>query len=560
VRVIRLPKEATKHGDCVHRIWFTPDHRQLVVLLGHGEGAVALGWLDFASGGLIELLRVSGEAHGCAAPSPEFSADHRYLTYPFEDSLKGEIAVVDRTRPKAQVVLEGPRGPVLHEHYSHVTFSPDGRFLIGAGPMRGHDPVWPIHRWATAQALTAKQQRVRPVPDTEIRCRSLSPLGVAVSPEGRYLATVTRELIVVWDFASGELLAELELPAGAPTNGTVYDQLLQFSPDGRVLIVGGAALAAIDVASWELREFDTDTECCGLAMHPDSRLVATVNRSEDVRIWDLATGEMKSLQCPETSLFGCLAMAADGSSVVAGGEDGCLVQWDLQPAQRVTPTIAAAEPTPSGKIQHDVFGEIEYDANEEAWIGRHTLPVFAQYGRSLPRDFNGVEEPSPEFLQGIFPVQIKDPRQAGPSTAQVNAFRYFLDREAEVCRTVMEQVLKAHHAVCHGHLDWLVTWLRNYRESRVWGWLAQFLRPECKTTADLPNFVRCKHVEISRLKSGEYAYIAFQFVTIWYEFDLNDEGEGLSVVYHPINKAFWGDGGAVYEVTDAENWDEIDAA
>lgn len=330
MHILQLPAEATQRGGVVHRLWLTPDPRQCVVLLGNDEGANTVCWIDRAGGSLLDRLHVGDDEHDSAVPAPEFSADHRYLALPDAAGRRAGLAVVDRARPApARVVLEGPHGVGPLEQYGCVTFSPDGTFLVAACSVGANTGVWPIHRWAIAEALAANQERLRPEPDTEIRCRAaFGPVGVAVSPDGKYLAALTYDgaLGLVWEFATGELLAELELPAGVARRLTATGHPLRFSPDGRTLAVAGAELAVFDVPSWELRhQLETDSEVCGLAYHPEGQRLATVDNAAEVLLWDVATGAAESLPCPDAGLLQALAFASDGATLVAGGEQGRLV-------------------------------------------------------------------------------------------------------------------------------------------------------------------------------------------------------------------------------------------
>jgi len=189
-------------------------------------------------------------------------------------------------------------------------------------------------------------------------------------------------------------------------------------------------------------------------------------------------------------------------------------------------------------MRHDVFGEIEYNADEQAWTGVCTLPVFAGYGK-LPPDDHRIGEAAPEFARGQFALTIQDDEGIGPFPQQVDAVRFLLEHEAEVCDAVMTELVEA----C-GQSGGMLRWLNARRESRLWGWLARLVGPEYKTADDLKQAVRCNRVEVSREYVEAYAYIAFHFDTI---FGIESE-HGLSVVYQPEIGASWGDGSAIYEL------------
>jgi hypothetical protein len=189
-------------------------------------------------------------------------------------------------------------------------------------------------------------------------------------------------------------------------------------------------------------------------------------------------------------------------------------------------------------MQHTIFGEIVYESDEEAWLGTCPLPVFAEYGRLAPDDHR-LMEPAPEFERGAFAFIVQDPDCNGPTEPQANAFRYLLDREADVCRAVMTELVNG--IGMHGGI---IHWLNERRESRFWGWLAWLVGPEYKTPEDLKQAARCINFEVSRQSNGAYAYIAFYFQTV---FGIEIE-HGLSVVFHPDSGTFGGDASAIHDL------------
>lgn len=186
-------------------------------------------------------------------------------------------------------------------------------------------------------------------------------------------------------------------------------------------------------------------------------------------------------------------------------------------------------------MRHDVFGEIAYSEEDEAWTGTCSLPVFAEYGKPGP-DLAALDDPPPEFARGQFAFTVHDSEHAGPTEQQANAFRHLLEHEADVCRAVMTALVDA----C-GQKGGILRWLNERRGSRLWGWLARLVGPEYKTPEDLKPAVRCSCFEVGREPVDAYANIAFHFDTI---FGIEAE-HGLSVVYHPEQGTFWGDASAI---------------
>ena len=189
---------------------------------------------------------------------------------------------------------------------------------------------------------------------------------------------------------------------------------------------------------------------------------------------------------------------------------------------------------------HNVFGEIEYDRKDPHWEGTCKLPVFAEYGRE-PHSIV-LDEPDDAFRSGVFPLRIEDYTGDGPSERQVSAFRHLQREEQSVCREVMTELLQSYLE----SRGWARTDTRWALWNRIVSWAAG---KEYETIEELKPAVRCIGVEVSALCLGEYAYIGFDFAAEW------DDEHGLAVVYHPTNGTFWGNGIAIGDITEADNFD-----
>ena len=101
-----------------------------------------------------------------------------------------------------------------------LAFSPDGRYLA-------------------ALNITPDQSAVLDVETGQIRFTltgaSPTTTGIAFSPDGKRIATVSYEDLRVWDATTGRRILIIRLPAR-----TFFDSVA-FSPDGHWLAAGGAA-------------------------------------------------------------------------------------------------------------------------------------------------------------------------------------------------------------------------------------------------------------------------------------------------------------------------------
>jgi WD40 repeat protein len=134
-----------------------------------------------------------------------------------------------------------------------------------------------------------------------IRSEKLHTLAVALSPDGRLLATggivhrSSREKVVdppvrLWELASGQEVATLQGHAESTL-------CLAFSPDGRLLASGSGD-----------RWSDDD---------------------HTVRIWDVATArELRRFEA-HRGMVNAIAFTPDGRSVVSASEDATALVWEI---------------------------------------------------------------------------------------------------------------------------------------------------------------------------------------------------------------------------------------
>jgi hypothetical protein len=143
-----------------------------------------------------------------------FSPDGKQL---LSASWDGTIKVWDVSGGPARITLMGHQGAVRR-----LRCAPDGKVFASAG-FDGSVRIWDAKTFKCLRHWAAHAEGVQ--------C-------LAFSPCGRYLATAARPVrpapaeIVLWDWNRGQVQARLEGPHGAVLS-------LDFSPDGRMLAVGG---------------------------------------------------------------------------------------------------------------------------------------------------------------------------------------------------------------------------------------------------------------------------------------------------------------------------------
>jgi WD40 repeat protein len=154
-----------------------------------------------------------------------------------------------------------------------------------------------------------------------------SPHSYSLSPDGRWLATGTfhGQGPCIWDAQSGKLLQDLEIDNSRTC----------FSPDGRVLLIGGTEwYRFLEAGTWrELHRLATGSSQ-GVpnqaAWSVDGRLLAIGQRRRQVRLLDGRTWEpIVDLTSPHESAHSEIQFSPDGRRLVICRPTGPVEMWDL---------------------------------------------------------------------------------------------------------------------------------------------------------------------------------------------------------------------------------------
>ena len=196
-------------------------------------------------------------------------------------------------------------------------------------------------------------------PERQLQIKSETTLGLAVSSNGKYLATsggrenglpqggarmairmaagpgappavAKPELITLWELETGK---ELRTFAGHKEVVNV----LAFSPNSLLLASGSAdktvRLWNVGTGEEQMQLIGHSAPIVGLAFHPNGKTLASASDDGSVRLWDLRTGhEIRSIQAHESTLNG-LAFAPDGRSVATccgRRGSGSMALWDAE--------------------------------------------------------------------------------------------------------------------------------------------------------------------------------------------------------------------------------------
>jgi tetratricopeptide (TPR) repeat protein len=208
-----------------------------------------------------------------------FSPDGRFLVSASGDWIP--VKLWDLSSGKVQRTFEkkDPRksGPYELQRVGAigVAFSPDNRFLVSCGEET-------IALWDLS---TGNESRV-----LEEGARS-----VAFSPDSHLLASCVGKTVKLWDLSSGRILRTFQYTGVFSVNRDWTAQSVAFSPDGRFLASIAVDLLSWSVVLWDLssgRVLRTHEGMRRAAFSPDGRSFATAKDTQGVGIafWDLSSG------------------------------------------------------------------------------------------------------------------------------------------------------------------------------------------------------------------------------------------------------------------------------
>lgn len=189
-----------------------------------------------------------------------------------------------------------------------VRFSPDGKnlaFLCGG----------------KAAVLDLESDKIR----AEVGIGSAVIEDVAFSPDGATLAIATfNPSVQLWDIATGKMVR------GIDDHGKTFAGALAFSRDGRMLASGswdriilsdpktGKLLGRLEAKMQSIND---------LAFTPDGKSLLSRSQDAVIRIWDVATGKVRSTLDRTDGWYG-MALSRDGK-IVAGGDGSSIRVWDV---------------------------------------------------------------------------------------------------------------------------------------------------------------------------------------------------------------------------------------
>lgn len=398
---------------------FSPDGQKLATVDNRGRLHV---W-NVSTGAELYSIEAHPGNHGATAVA--FSDDGKWLASGGSDgavrisSTEGghELLSFDTLPPTQRLGGGGYQGIFPPGCVAALSFSPDGNYLaIGIAQQLvrtriGKTLVWDVHR----------NQPVRWLDEPEGFLSSL-----AYTPDGKQLlsggnSTVPREKLGkpypyleahvvklrVWDPAGGQMIRQFTTPEKEPGLGAIA-----LSRDGRILATGydqkilvwdfdsGSILRSIEVPKWRGGR--------SLAISPDGRVVCAP-LDNTLGLWSTATGESLLADAPShTSFVNAVGYVSGGNAIVTSG-DATVRVWDATTGRQkwsqrfggdayvnalaVSPDgmlIAAGGQTEQGeaglRVYQSATGEVKYfiPMFRKKWYANHVHALaFAPDGRTL---------------------------------------------------------------------------------------------------------------------------------------------------------------------------------
>jgi WD40 repeat protein len=235
-----------------------------------------------------------------------------------------------RERPK--VIVAGPPAnvhPVLG-----VAISPDKKYVAASRGNQIH-----IYEAATGKYLrTLLDPQLTTADKKPIKAAHLSLVeSLAYSPDGKTLASGSFQEVVLWDAEKGTILRRL-------TGFADRVVALDFSHDGKLLATGGGAptadgeLKIFEVASGklvvEIKNGHSDT-VFAVSFSPDDKKLASCAADKFVKTFEVPSGKfLKSFEGHTHHVLG-VGWKADGKMLASAGADNVIKVWDFDKGEQL---------------------------------------------------------------------------------------------------------------------------------------------------------------------------------------------------------------------------------
>ncbi len=172
----------------------------------------------------------------------------------------------------------------------------------------------------------------------EVQAAHLSIVeSMAYSPDGKYVASGSFQEVAIWDVKTGLLRHKI-------TGLAHYVTALTFSPDGKMLAIGGGVPAedgeikVFDTGAWKLatdiKSGHSDT-VYGVCFNPESKLLATCSADKFIKVWELPSGKFLKSMEGHTHHVLDIGWQGDGKLLASAGADNTVKVWSYETGEQV---------------------------------------------------------------------------------------------------------------------------------------------------------------------------------------------------------------------------------
>jgi hypothetical protein len=186
--------------------------------------------------------------------------------------------------------------------------------------------TWPTQEAEMVLRQAAVDHRVRAV----IPVHSEQALGVAFSPDGRYLAaTGSQGEVRMWHWTRWAVTGEPIVYGGH--RGRVWNPV--FSPDGQRLATAGedgtVRIWSVDGPGAPMVLLGHTAPVWAVAFSPDARTIASAGEDMTVRLWDVATATELAVLRGHRGVTSGVAFSSDGLLLASSSHDRTVRLWNL---------------------------------------------------------------------------------------------------------------------------------------------------------------------------------------------------------------------------------------
>ncbi|MDE0638627.1 MAG: hypothetical protein OXI43_22535 [Candidatus Poribacteria bacterium] len=215
-----------------------------------------------------------------------------------------------------------------HHIVRSIAYSSDGKTLATSGP-ENTIVLWDVMTGTRKKILTGHTKYV---------------WSVAYSPDGKTLASGSDTNIFLWDASTGEHKRTL-------SDNTRSAYRVVFSPDGTTLASAGDH---DDINLWDLERGKIKSalthnqigyQAHTVAYSPDGMMLASGSGNGFIHLWNAHTGKLKKVLYGHYNYHGVnsLVFSPDGTTLASGSWDGTILLWDLTEFKPPTETVSQGD-------------------------------------------------------------------------------------------------------------------------------------------------------------------------------------------------------------------------